>query len=414
MKKRVLAILLLAAFACGLTALMESGKEQPPTVVAPPETAAKTHLTFYGFKSGAKKVEEMEKILHAYMDQHPGVIFSYEGDGSERYQSHLFRRLESGNGDDVFMLPPGAMSSVAERGWIGSKVENLDHLPLIDRYSPLMKKWMTVDGKIPAVPLNMSAVGLLANMDILKACGVKAVPETYGAWLEALRTIKEKGHIPLMHYVGNDDSLMFLVVGRAFAPIVYQETAAPSAWRTEDLFREALRDVKEDILPFGGPVYDSYKVALRDFAAKGDTAFVVAPTWSLVYFREGNPRFSYRYVGLPLSEKGPIVDARASIPVGVNAESDHKKEALKFLEFMMQPQYIEAYSFQQNALSPLRGAASGDEIHETVVRLINEGKVFSDSSPEIPFNAVLLLNRLTRELSAGKDVDELFLDFREQ
>ena len=170
---------------------------------------------------------------------------------------------------------------------------------------------------------------------------------------------------------------------------------------------EALIDARDDILPLGAPVYDSYKKAAENFA-QGDAAFLIAPSWALLYFKAGEPKFDYRYVGLPLSDKGPIVDARASIPVGISAESPNREAALKFLEFMIQPQYIEQYSADQNTLSPLAGASLNNPLYTHVMRLVDEGKVFSDVSPEIPFNALGALNPLVRELSAGKDVDELF------
>lgn len=406
MKKAVLLLGLVALAA--VLYLMAGNSEKSVVTVKGANTEPAVYLTFYGFKSGAQKVQEIEEILYAFMNQNPEVVIAYEGDESQQYLPALLKRFEGDHGDDIFMLNPSAMDSFARRGWIGTKVVDLQDLPLINKYSPLMKKWIQVDGKIPAVPLNMAVIGLLVNMDILRQCGIESAPRTYGAWLESMKKVKEKGYAPLVNYTGNDDSLMFFVVSRAFARMFYKEVPEPAEWTPESLFREALADAKNDILPLDGPTYDSYKQALKDFAAKGDAAFVIAPSWSLTYFHAGNPAFSYCYAGLPFSDKGPIVNARASIPVGINAESPHKNEALRFLEFMTHPRYIGKYSAAQNALSPLAGATNADNLYKPLIELINEGTVFSDSSPEIPFNAVTTLNALTRELAAGKDVDALF------
>lgn len=406
MKKALIFFLVLAVIS-GVFYLVAGNSEKSAVSVKSGTREPDVYLTFYGFKSGAKKIHEIEEILHVFMEQNPEVVIAYEGDGSQGYLPALMKRFESGHGDDVFMLNPSAMASFANRGWIDSKVMDLQDLPLINKYSPLMRKWIRVDGKIPAVPMNMAVVGMLVNMDILRQCGIDSAPRTYASWLESMKKVKEKGYIPLVHYTGNDDSLMFFVASRAFARHIYGEVPEPTEWTAKNLFHEALLDAKNDILPLGGPVYNSYKEAIKDFAVKGDTAFMIAPSWTLAYFYAGNPTFSYCYAGLPFSDKGPVVDARASIPVGINAESPHKDVALRFLEFLMQPQYIEKYSAAQNALSPLDGAATDDNLYKTLIQLINEGKVFSDSTPEIPFNAVKTLNTLTRELSAGKDVDAL-------
>lgn len=408
MNKTAYLVLLLAAVFGGLLLYLSFGySEKGNITVRDTNPKPDIYLTFYGFKSGEKEVEEIEKILHRFMEQNPGIVVSYEGCIAEQYLDNLLKRLESGNSDDIFMIHPSAMVSLAARGWLGSKVMDLQHLPLVDQYSPLVKKWIRVNGQIPAVPMTMNVVGLLVNVDVLKACGIKSIPQTYGAWLEAMHKIKAQGYTPLLRYADGDDNLMFFVISRAFARLLYGEVAQPTEWTTKTLFREALIDARDDILPLGAPVYDSYKKAAENFA-QGDAAFLIAPSWALLYFKAGEPKFDYRYVGLPLSDKGPIVDARASIPVGISAESPNREAALKFLEFMIQPQYIEQYSADQNTLSPLAGASLNNPLYTHVMRLVDEGKVFSDVSPEIPFNALGALNPLVRELSAGKDVDELF------
>lgn len=399
MKNRI-PILILAIVLAVMTGC--DSEETTFKVLPSQEIVAKKHVTFFGFKCGAQKIEEIEKILFAYMEKYPKIIVSYESDPAEDYLSMLTRRLETGNANELFMINPSALSTFSQRNWIGSKLVDLGEQDIVQRYSPLMRKWITVDGKIPAVPMNMAVIGLLANNDILKQCGITAIPETYEAWVDSMRRIKEKGYIPFVNYWGNDDSLMFFVVSRTFARFLYQEVPFPEKLTVETLFGEALRDMDKDILPLEAPLYDSYKKALKDFAAQGKAAYIITPSWGLAAFFSGNPQFDYQYVGLPLADTGPVINARASIPVAVSAESPRKKEALHFLDFMMQSKYIETYSADQYALSPLEGATSSNPLYATVLKLIHEQKVFSDSTPEIPFNIVSTLNKLTRRIAAEK------------
>lgn len=398
--KNQITILLLIILLAVLTGC--DSEETAFKVFPSPEVTAKKHVTFFGFKSGAQKIEEIEKILYAYMDKNPGVIVSYESDPAEDYLSMLTKRLESENANELFMINPSALSTFSQRGWIGSKLVDLGELDIVQRYSPVMRKWITIEGKIPAVPMNMAVVGLLVNKDVLKECGITAIPETYGAFVDSLKRIKEKGFTPLVHYWGNDDSLMFFVVSRTFARFLYQEVPFPEKLNAETLFKEAVRDMEKDILPLEAPQYNSYKTALKDFAVQKKIAYIITPSWGLATFFSGNPQFEYQYVGLPMADTGPVINARASIPVGVSAESPRKKEALDFLSFMMQPQYIEAYSADQYALSPLKDATSSDPFYATVLKLVQEQKVFSDSTSEIPFNMVTTLNTLTRSIVEKK------------
>lgn len=364
------------------------------------EKKDKIVLSFYGFKSGKKKVEEIESILHKYMDIHPGIVIQYEGNSTESYGRELAQRIESGNTDDIFMVPPSLLSTFADRGWIGSRLADLTATELPERYSPLVRQWITINDKIPALPMNLAVIGMLANMDILHKCGIKAVPLTYRDWVAAMNTIREKGFVPVVHYTGGDDSLMFIAAGRVHAPFV--ENNLPLQIRKDSLIT-VLAELKRDILPLGGPMYDSYKKALREFGEKGEAAFIMTPSWGLSYFRETNPQFAWQYTGLPLGDAGQLVDARASIPVAVNAQSPHRQAAIDFLKFLMQPEHIERYAKEQSALSPLQQTGSDAEpLYSDLLSLITRKRLFSDSSPEIPFNMVNELNKMTRALVTGE------------
>lgn len=92
---------------------------------------------------------------------------------------------------------------------------------------------------------------------------------------------------------------------------------------------------------------------------------------------------------------------RASVLVGVNNEGPHREEALRFLDFLMQPEHIESYAAEQNSLSPLQGAQSGDPLFAEQLALIGEDRIYSDTDSRIPFNLLKLLNGAAAQMVRG-------------
>lgn len=400
--------LCLAIVCCGAVL---SGCASKPNLQLVAEKKAPVRLTFFGFKTGATKVEEIERILNAYMAQHPNVVITYEGISND-YVDILTQRLQSNNADDIFMISPSAFSTYAERGWIGSKIVDLSDRDFIRRFNPHMQRLITINGQIPGAPLCMSVVGLMANMDLLRACGIDEVPQTYSDWIASMETIRAQGRMPLLSYLGNDASPMFLAAGRAFAPSL--RPGASSQVPDKANFYAGLSDIAQ--LMRAGLIdraqlleatdSRSYQKVLGGAFAAGKAAYAIVPSWGLNAFLSAKPAFSYRYCGLPLTEDGPIAAIRASVPVGVNNESPHKEEALAFLEFLMRPEHIETYAADQYSLSPLRGAHTANPLFSELLQLAEANKTFSDADPRISFNVPEALNHASAVLAAGGSLEE--------
>lgn len=400
--------------AATLTARIFSGcSGQDQVIIREPEKE-KIHLSFLGFKTGADKVKEMEDLLNQYMDLHPEVIITYEGVVDD-YNQVLRSRIETGHADDIFMIHPSDLVTLEAEGWVGTKICDLTDENFITRYNDVVKKLITVNGKVFGAPLCMSVIGLAGNMDLLRECGIEKMPETYGEWIEIMRAVKEKGYEPLAGYLGADASPMFLMAGRSIAPYVLGEEQLTGEETAALVFAKGILDISS-LMDEGyidrqvlleNQESRSYKEVLAEDFAKGHTAFAVLPSWGIGAFLSGTPEFEYELGGLPLGDTGSVAMVRASIPVSVNMQSPNREEALKFLDFLMHAEHIEAYAAGQQSLSPLAGAQSNDETYKELLSLIGEGKALSDTNPEIPFNLVSMLNDISNQLANGQPVEEV-------
>ena len=376
------------------------------------------NLRFLGFKVGADKVEEIDGILNRYMEQNEDVVIVYEGLG-DNFVDILTNRLENGYADDLFMISDQALTTYETRGWYGTLIADLSGEKFVQRYNPIIQQLITVDGKISAVPMCLSVVGMLGNMDVLRACGIGEMPRTFDEWVRDMEIVRDHGYTPMVNYQGNAASISFLMSGRSAAPFIEGARTVSEGLTAEEVYAGGIRDVyalvenglidREQMS--GETDARSYRKVLGEQFAGGGVAFAVAPSWSLSAFLAGEPGFQYRYAGLPVGDEGPLTCVRASVLVGVNNEGPHREEALRFLDFLMQPEHIESYAAEQNSLSPLQGAQSGDPLFAEQLALIGEDRIYSDTDSRIPFNLLKLLNGAAAQMVRGDPLDRILADF---
>ena len=156
------------------------------------------NLRFLGFKVGADKVEEIDGILNRYMEQNEDVVIVYEGLGDD-FVDILTNRLENGYADDLFMISDQALTTYETRGWYGTLIADLSGEDFVQRYSPIIQQLITVDGKISAVPMCLSVVGMLGNMDVLRACGIGEMPRTFDEWVRDMEIVRDHGYTPMVN-----------------------------------------------------------------------------------------------------------------------------------------------------------------------------------------------------------------------
>lgn len=381
------------------------------------ETQKETYLKFAGYKVGENKVEEIEKILNAYMEENKDTVVVYEGIKYD-YVEIMTNRIENNHADDLFMISDQALTTYEEKGWFGTKIMDLSDKEFVERYNPLIKDLFTVDGKIAAIPMCMSVVGMIANMDVLEACGISEMPQTYNEWVTAMRLVKEHGYTPMVNYQGNAASFNFLIAARAVAPYVEQGISYEGE-ASAQLYEKGIRDIyalmEEGLIDreqaIGETESRSYQKVLGEQFAAGNIAFAVMPNWCITSFLEGNPDFSYQFGGLPMGENGPLVDIRASVLVGINNEGENKEKAEEFLDYLMRAEYIEEYAADQNGLSPLAGAQTDNEMYTDILPLIEEGRFTSDTDSRIEFNLVKRLNYVSKQMLEQVPIEQILNDF---
>lgn len=408
MKKRIAAIIaaaLLTAIlltACGRTEKIQIEAQTEDTV-----------LYFFGFKVGRTQSEVLEQIISGFEKENPGVKINYEGlANADGYLDVLYKRIDSGEADDLFMLNPFAFTVVNEKGYLGERIYDLKGQPFLNEYNDSILSLLNVNGMIPAVPMGTSATGLLSNVGLLERYGLQ-VPETYSEFVHCCEVLADNDVAPIMtgFREGGFTAGHIYAVARSLADVNLDDVDYEALERKErslgEMFRPGLAMVDEFNQKGYFKIIDAGEKEEKEAFASGEVAFTVVGNWQLERTNLMNPDFQYRFTALPLSDLGGVAVIRSSTPICVNAQGEHLELALKFLEYVSDRKNVEAFAESQTALSPLKDSGQPPEILEEISETIKAGRAFTDSDPRFPVNLVTEHLLLSDKIIKGEmTVDE--------
>lgn len=120
------------------------------------------------------------------------VTINLEMPSSDQYRTILQTRLSSGDAPDLFTLHASADLPTYQRA---GYLMDLSAQPFAGKLYQDIKKTVSIDSKVYALPFESLAWGYLYNKDIFEKCGLKA-PDTIDEMRNVIKVLKEKGYTP--------------------------------------------------------------------------------------------------------------------------------------------------------------------------------------------------------------------------
>lgn len=378
MKKKALSIFLTASMAAALLAGCgdSSTSAQPAETVkeaadaaAPAEDAAAENtpaaegdpVTLKIFsnlpdrKNGQGLVEQM--IIDEYTALYPNVTIEVEALDEEAYKTKFKAYSMEGMPDVVSIWgQPSFLDEVLEAGVLAelNEADYADYKFLAGSLDGFRK-----DGKLYGLPRNTDIEGIYYNKKMFDDNGWR-VPETYDELLALAETINDAGIIPMAMDGGDGwpmaiyfSDLLFKITGD------YRELvsgALASGDFSDPAFVQAtqlLKDAADAGLFQTGYDSQDYGTAMNLFT-NGQAAMFYMGSWEAsMALNEDIPqeiRENIRVFTMPVVEggKGKATDIEAWNGGGyaVSANSAVKDEAIRFLNFMYQPDKLSKYGWE--------------------------------------------------------------------
>ena len=307
-------------------------------------------------KNGQGLVEQ--QIIDEYMKENKNVTIKVEALDEEAYKTKFKAYSMEGMPDVVSIWgQPSFLDEVLDAGVLAELNEDdYKDYGFISGSLDGFKK----DGKLYGLPRNTDVAGFYYNEKMFKENGW-TVPKTYDELLELAKKINDKGIIPLA-MDGGDGWPMAVYL----SDILYKLTGSDYSSTVSDAIKkgdfsdanikkatEILKQTADAKMFQKGYDSQDYGTAQNLFT-NGQAAMFYMGSWEAsMAFNEDIPkeiRENIRVFTMPIIDggKGKATDIAAWNGGGyaVSSKSEHKEEAIKFLNYMYQPDKLSKYGWE--------------------------------------------------------------------
>ena len=356
MKKKIISLMMVAAMATGLLAGCggESGKSASEN--SDGKTVLKVFSNLPDRKNGQGLVEQT--IIDEYMKENPDVTIEVEALDEEAYKTKFKAYSMEGMPDVVSIWgQPAFLDEVLEAGVLAELNESdYDDYGFIPGSLDGFKK----NGKLYGLPRNTDVAGFYYNQKMFEDNGWK-VPQTYDELLELAGKIKDAGIVPLAMDGGDGwpmavylSDILYKLTGSDYSSVV--SNAISTGDFTDKNIVNATQLLKDSVdAGLFQTGYDSQDYATaQNLFTNGQAAMYYMGSWDAsMALNEDIPeeiRTNIRVFTMPVIEggKGTATDIAAwnGGGYGVSANSEVKDEAIKFLNYMYQPDKLSKYGWE--------------------------------------------------------------------
>ena len=367
-------------------------------------------LDFFQFKPEA--VQNFADIVEGFEAENPGIrVIQNSGPDPDTAIRTL---LVKNKVPDVLTLNVSGNYGELARACIFA---DLDAEPAADTVNPAVQQIVQDLGtcgasgeeEINALPFASNASGILYNPDIFAANGVE-VPTTWTELIAAADTFQANGVDPF--YCTMKDAWTagpaFVNLGGTLAPDdFFDDLRAEGSDLDSVSFSEHFDEaMQKEVELFS---YCQENFASRDYNAgnkafaEGASAMYLQGSYAIPAIRANNadaPIGSFPY---PVTDDADdrVVVSGVDVGIMVGRDTPHPVEAQKFVDYLMSPDVVEAYTAAQSTFSPLENAApNADPALAGLEPYFTDGTIIGFIDHQIPAS-IPLVNLLQSMVITG-------------
>lgn len=313
-----------------------------------------------------------EKLIEAFKKENSGIDIEFTPQKATEYDTILDTSLKGDQAADIIQLRPySGATKIADAGYL-EPLDSAKGLSSID--SSLLDAAKGSDGKVYGVPLSTNSTQIYYNKKLFEKAGV-SVPKTWDELIQASKTLKEQKIIPFA--LGSKDGWILSLTHATIGPQVYGgKDFAAKVLKGETNFKDPkfVASIKrfDDLKPYfpdnftGLSATDAQALFFTEQAA-----MYIGGSWDLQVIRDKNKNLDFDFFPVPPQSSGGKATLTTWVDgsYGVNKNSKHKAEAMKFMEFMTTKEFGQVFADNFGRVSAVKGVSPQDPIVKKMAEL---------------------------------------------
>ncbi len=334
--------------------------------------AEDVELNFWTWRT--EDVDFYNAVIADFEAANPGIKVKQEAFKNTDYNTLLSAALKDNSGaPDVFMSRAyGGLQTYTDSGYVAA----LDELvPNIKEFPSTALKGATsiTDGKIYGVPVASQTVFCFYNKKLYAELGLE-VPTTWSAFIENNKKAKEAGHIALAN--GTADGWTNETLFGGVAPSFYggeeffEKLVKGETNFNDPVFVNAVAKMYE-LAEFMPEMYEGVKYEdMRNNFVEELAVHFIGGSYEAGFLQNENKDLEFGMFAIPAEDGKAIVSVYADANFSMAESTQHKEEALKFLNFLASKEFGEKIAKELKMISSVPGIdVSGDQYIQDVLKL---------------------------------------------
>lgn len=270
---------------------------------------------------------------------------------------------------------------------------------IADTYQPLLDQYGTCPGRTSALPYSVMAASVIYNKQIFAEHHI-AVPTTWDELIAACDELKAAGVTPFYATLKDDWTVGqgwydYAAGGSLDVLDVFQRLNAEGVAVGPDSATSFQKDFAEPMAKMQKLLgaYVNKDAASRGYGdgnlafSKGEAAMYLQGPWAFSEIAKTAPDLQLGTFPLPMTDDPADLKVRVNLDLAamIPQGSRHKAAARDFLEYLYQPQNIEAYNASQLGFTPTASAPAPDDPRIAgMIPFVDKGRVYQGPSVLVP------------------------------
>ncbi|MBT2690345.1 carbohydrate ABC transporter substrate-binding protein [Bacillus sp. ISL-47] len=364
-------------------------------------------VTLELFSNKSESIETYKGLIKEFEAQNPDIKIKL--DAPPEAETVLKTRLTKNDLPDIMSIAGNATYGELGRAGVledfaGTEMEKKVQPSYIDMINRLVGP--ETDGTF-GLPYATNANAVIYNKAKFEEHGLE-VPATWDEFIASLEKVKAAGDTPI--YFTLKDAWTGMIPWNSLGANIAGEDFAEKKNAGEKSFSENYDEVADKmstLVQYGHK--DNMGVAYGDgnnAFANGKSVFYLQGNWAIPEILKANPDMELGVFPMPVTndpEQNKLVSG-VDVLLAVSEGTEHKEEAKKFVEFMMNKDTAQKYIDEQKAFSAIEGVYQENPVFEGIKANFENGTI--TSFPDHYYPAGMGAENLVQEFLIKKDKEK--------
>ena len=374
----------------------------------------------------------MRDLVQQYNSSQNDVTVVLDTSGVDSFSAGFVRgdppdiALNNYNQETARFIQRCAMSDLSDTAAARSVREDL---------TPFMDQFGVCEGRTSAIPYSVMGAAVIYNKEIFAQNGLE-VPTTWDELIEVCETLQAAGITPFYATFADNWTVgqgwYDYTVGGMLDTVSFFDDLAEEGVNVGPnsavSFQKDQAEPVEKMLELSQ--YVNADAASRGYGdgntamAKGEAAMYLQGPWAFGEIAKAAPDLELGMFPLPVTDDPADLKARINMDLAawIPEASSHKEAARAFLDYLYQPEIIQAYNESQLGFTPTKDAPPvSDERIVGLQEYIDAGEMYQGSTQLVPraipihnYVQAIMLGSDPQRILSNIDADYARLAFRQQ